>query len=124
MRGGGEMREDAVVVERKVWRRDDGDGVGARLRRMRGERDRVGGRLRAGVDRDLELSARRLDEELRNALPLRDREEEAFPGRSEREQPVEPARGEEVDVGRASDVVARGRECGGERSAKHRVSLW
>ena len=50
----GEVRDDRLLVERVVRRPDHRDGVGADLRRVRGQRDRVGRGLRAAVDGDLE----------------------------------------------------------------------
>jgi hypothetical protein len=43
------VREQRVVVEREVRRRDHRDRLCARLRRVRRERDGVGRRLRAAV---------------------------------------------------------------------------
>ena len=57
--GGGEVLELRSLVEREVRRRDHRDRVGAGLGGVGGECDRVGGRLRAGVDGDLETAAAR-----------------------------------------------------------------
>ncbi len=60
------------------------------------ERDRVAGRLRAAVDGDVEAPGARGEEEVGDPLALVQREEDALAGRSHGEDPVEPARGEEV----------------------------
>ena len=93
---GGEVLELRALVEREVRRGDHGDRVGAGLGGVGGERSGVGGRLRAGVDGDLQAPGARLEEELDRALPLRDREQDSLAVRPEREQPVEPAGVQEV----------------------------
>jgi methylglutaconyl-CoA hydratase len=59
------------------------------------------------MHRHLQTSGRRLDEQLRGAHPLLEREQEPLPGRAEGEQPVHPAGSEEVDVRRDSRLVER-----------------
>ena len=77
------------LVELEVRRADDDDGVGADLRRVRSERDRVGRRLRAAVDGDLEALVRRLEEEIGDAAALLDAQEDPLAGSPEREDAVE-----------------------------------
>ena len=80
---------------------------------MRRERDGVRRRLGAAVRRDLQASAGRREEELERPLPLLDAEQEPFARRPQREQAVEPAPGEEVDVG----AERRARRAGRRRAA-------
>ena len=93
-----EVIEQRALVELEVRRPDHRDGVDARLSRMRREHDRVGGRLGAAVCSDLQAAPRGGQEELDRPLSLLDAEQEPFAGRPEREQAVEPARREKVDV--------------------------
>ena len=74
---------------------------------MLGERDGVGGRLRAAVDRDVHAPCGGLDEELGRAAALVDGEQDALARRAEREQPVEAGAGEEVDERRERRLVER-----------------
>jgi hypothetical protein len=117
--------EQRPLVEREVGRADDGDGVGARLGRVRRERHRVGSRLRPAVDCDREPAAPRLHEQLGRSHPLRDREQDPLAGRTEREQPVDAAGREEVDDRRdgvlveRSAALAKRRHRGRERPAQH-----
>ncbi len=119
------MREELVRVEREVRRRDDRDRVGSDERRVLGERRRVGGRLRAAMDGDLEPRSGGLHEELGDAPPLVEIEEHALARRAEREDAVEAVGGQEVDVRRDRLLVdrrptARERgEGGGDRSMQH-----
>jgi hypothetical protein len=107
-RGGHEVPELGRLVEREVRRRDHSDRVGADLGRVSGENDRVGRRLRAGVDRDLQPPRRRLDEQLGCALALGDREQDPLAVRPQRKQPVEPSRREEVGDRAETFLVERG----------------
>ena len=66
---------------------------------MLGERDRLCGRLGAAVDCDLEPPSTGLQVKLGGQAPLLDGEEDPLPRRPQREDPVEPARGEEVRDG-------------------------
>ena len=128
-RGGGrdEVLEQRALVELEVRRPDHGDRVGARLRGVRRERDGVRGRLRAAVRGYLQPARRGRDEGLEHAPPLVDAEEDPLAGRPEREQAVEPGRGEEVDVRRnasSSSAVARERRHGGgESTSQHAATL-
>jgi hypothetical protein len=91
--------EQLVLVEGVVGRADDGDAVRAGLRGVRGERNRLGSRLRPAVDDDGEPPRARREEELRGALPLRGGEQDSLPGRPEREDTVEPAGGKNSTSG-------------------------
>ena len=117
------MRQQLLVVEAEVRRRDHGDGVGAVLGRPSGERDRVVRRLRAGVYRDLDPPGRRVDEGSRDLDPVCRREQHALAGRPEREQPVDAVLDEKLDVrpdrAGVQPPVAKRRDCGGERSLQH-----
>ena len=86
---GGEVLEQGTLVELEVRRPDHGDRVHACPRGMRGELDRVGGRLRAAVGRDLQPPGGRGDERLDDSPPLVGPEEQPFSGGPEREQAVE-----------------------------------
>ncbi len=117
------------LVEDEVRRPDDRHRVRAHLRRVRGERHRLGRRLRAAVNRDLEASVRRLEEEVGDAPTFLDTEEDPLPGRSEREDPVQARVDVEVDerpegvvVERAS-VLPQGCDRRRERSVEHRRTL-
>ena len=89
------MLEQRTLVELEVRRRDHRDGVGARLRCVRRERDRVGGRLCAAVSGDLQSPGRGRDEGLdRTAAARRGRRgcpRRSFPARASR--PARPRRG-------------------------------
>ena len=106
-RRGSEVREQLRLVEREVRRGHHRDGVGADVGCVRRKLDRVPGRLRAAVHRHLEPAVGGLDEELRRAQPLLDWKQEALAGRAEREQPVDPAGVQEVDVWRDRSLVER-----------------
>jgi hypothetical protein len=123
------MLEERVRVELEVRRPDDGDRIGPGRGGVRDERDRVRGRLRAAVHRDLKPFLRGSDEELGRPLALVDREENAFARGAEREDAVEAALDEEVEI-RAECVLverrarlAKGRECGCQRARDHRATL-
>ena len=72
---------------------------------MLGERDGVARRLRTRMDGDLQLAARRVDEELGSAAPLVGQQQDPLAGRPEGEDPVEPPRREELDVRREPVLV-------------------
>ena len=122
MRRGGEVAEQRLVVEREVRRPDHGDTGRAGRRRMLGQRDRVGRRLRAAVGDHRQLAGGERREHL---LPLGDREQDPLAGRAEREDAVDAAGREERRVRRdrlevgARTVVGERRECGGDRSSSH-----
>ena len=70
----------------------------------------------------------RFHEELRRSHALLDRQQEPFPGRSEREQPVQSSGDEELDVGsngflveRLAGVLQRC-QCGGKGASKHQLN--
>ena len=93
------------------------------------ERHRVRGGLRAAVDGDLEPSVRRLQEEIGDATPLLDAEQDPLPRRSQREDPVEARvdeevaeRTERVVVERAA-VLPQRRDRRGERTPQHGRTL-
>ena len=120
---GGEMLDQGALVELEVRRADHRDRVRAGLGRVGGEHDGVGRRLRAAVHRDLESSRRGSHVELERAPALLDREEDPLARRPEREDAVEPARGQEADVRTErllvqAPVPQRG-DGGCQRSAKH-----
>ena len=123
------MREELVLVEREVRRRDDGDRVCTECCRVLGERDGVGSRLRATVHRDLQAPCGRFVEAFRHAAALVDGEQHALAGRPESEDPVEPVSGEEVDVSGEGGLVDRHavarerRERGRDRSPQHAPTL-
>ena len=103
--GSGEVLELRGLVEREVRRGDHGDRVRTRLGGVGGEDNGVGGRLRPGVDCDLEAPGARLEKELDRPLPLRDREQDPLAVRPEGEQAVEAAGVEEVRDGAESVLV-------------------
>jgi hypothetical protein len=113
------------LVQREVRRRNHGNRVCTDLGGVSGQRSGVGGRLRAGVDRDLEAPGGGLDEELGCALPLRDRQQDPLAVRPEREQAVQPAGDEEVRHRTEAVLVERRptlrkrRDRGGEHSLQH-----
>jgi methylglutaconyl-CoA hydratase len=74
---------------------------------VRRELDRVPGGLGAAVHCDQDPPVGGLDEELRGAHPLLDRQQEALPRRAERKQAVDSPRDEEVDVGGERGLVER-----------------
>ena len=93
-----EVRALRLRVELEVRRPDHRDGVGARLRRVRRERDRVRGRLRSAVSGHEHPVANGLDPERQAAAPLVDREQYGLAVRPECEHSVEPGAHEEVRV--------------------------
>ena len=121
------MLQERALVELEVRRADHRDRVGTRLGSVRSERDGVGGGLGAAVDGDLKTGRRRRDEELECALPLLGAEQEALAGRAEGEQPVEPGRGEKVDVRGervlVEIVAVERRHGGGQSSSEHAPTL-
>ena len=123
----GEVLHERALVQLEVRRPDHGDRVRPGLGRVRRERHRVGRRLRAAMDGDLEPAGGGTQEELERAPPLVGREEDPLAGRAEREDPVQPAVGEEAEVrgerGLVEAAVAQRRHGGGERSAQHGATL-
>ena len=91
------MRVLGALVERKVRRADDHDRIRADLGRVRGESDRLGGRLRAALDGHLQPVVGRLQEEIGGETPLALLEEDSLSRSAEREDAVEPGFDEEVD---------------------------
>ena len=85
----GEVREKLVRVEGEVRRRDHRHRVGTVRCRVLGELDGVGCVLRAAMNGDLQRAAAR-EEELGDALALRDVEEHALPRRPEARTPSTP----------------------------------
>ena len=128
-RRGEEVRVLRLLVEGEVRRPDDDGGVRPDLRRVHGERDRVGRRLGAALDGDLQAPVRRLEEEIGDAAALTDREEDPLTGGAEREDPVEPRLDEEVDEraeGVVVDLVSDGserRDGRGQGPSKHSRTL-
>ena len=124
--GCGIPREAYVGIELEVGRADHGDSRDAGLGRVRREVERVDGRLRAAVRDDRQ---RPCEEELEHALPLGDGEQDPLAGRPEREDPVEPARGQVLDIRREGTLVerlpavAQRRHSGGERTFQHAANL-
>jgi hypothetical protein len=123
------VRHERALVEWEVRRRDHGDGGRAGLGGVCGERNGLGGRLRPAVDGDGESARGRGEEELRRAAPLHGREQDSLARRPEREDPVDPARGEELRIRREGALVERGaavaKRCqrGRERSPDHGRSI-
>jgi len=85
-----------------------------RIGRVLDEGQGVSGRLRAAVHGHVEPPVARREEELRDPLPLRGREEDSLTGRSHGEDPVEPAGDEEVGQ-RLECLVVQGRPAVAER---------
>ncbi len=88
----------SLGVELEVRRADHRNGIGAGGGGVLGERDRVGGRLRAAVRGDEQASGCGSDDRLEATTALVDREQHGLAVGSEGEHPVEPAPGEEVHV--------------------------
>jgi hypothetical protein len=80
------------LVERKVWRPDDGDSGCPSRHGVGSERDRVRGRLGTTVRGNVEPAPGGLDEEPQASLALLDREQHALAVRSEGEDSVEAGR--------------------------------
>ena len=120
------MREERALVQLEIGRPDHGDAGSPDRGGVLGELNGGCSRLRPRVHDHVE---RALDEELGHALPLVDAEQDPFPGRAEREQPVQPTRAQEVDqwleallVEDGAAVLQRsGRRC--ERSPLHAATL-
>ncbi len=91
------MRVLGSLVEGKVRRADDDDRVRADLGGVRGESDRLGGRLRTALDGDLQAVVRGLQEEIGDEAPLALLEEDSLTRGAERQDAVEPGLDEEVD---------------------------
>ena len=121
-RGRREVRQQRRLVQLEVRRPDHGHAGGPERGGMLGECDRGGGRLRARVDDHVERS---LDEQLGHPPALLDAEQEPLPRRAERQEPVETARGQELDertecVLVESRTAVPERRCGrGERPSLH-----
>ena len=124
----GEVRLELGGVEGEVRRADDRDGRGAGLRGVLGQRDRLGGRLRARVHGDLEPVGDGVGATPRRArdarpwraggpLPRRPRDEDAVApaGRDERAETVDRALVE------ARPSVAQRRHDRGHRSVQRHV---
>jgi hypothetical protein len=96
---------------------------------MAGELDRVCRRLRAAVNGDVEPVTGGRDERLGDLLPFREREQDSLSRRPEREDAVEAAAGEEVDIRRdrlgvdRSSALAEGRHGCGDPSLQHAPTL-
>ena len=123
------MRVLRLLVELEVRRADDHHRVRAHLCGVSGERHRVRGRLRAAVDGDPKPPVRRLQEEVGDAPPLLDAEQDPLACRAQREQSVETGRDvevaerpERVVVERAA-VLPEGRDRRGERTSQHGRTL-
>ena len=122
---GREVRQLLRLVQREVRRRDHGDSRHAERGRVLGELDRVGRRLRAAVDRDVDPPVRGGRERRRDPLPLLDGEEHALARRAEHEHAVDSAGHEEVDVPGhrllvdGGAAVAQRRERGSEGAVDH-----
>ena len=107
-------------VELEVRRPDHRDRVGARLRGVRRERHRVGGRLGAAVRGDESPPRDALEPELEPALPLVDREQHRLAVRPEREDAVEAGADEEVGVRAERVLVEAARRSRGAASRPRR----
>ena len=97
-----EVREQRPVVELEIGRRDHGHPGRLPFGRVLGELDRGERRLRTAVDDHVE---RAVDEELGDAHPLLGVEQDALAGGAEREDAVEAAAPEEVEVRRERVLV-------------------
>ncbi len=97
VRRGDEVGGELPLVERVVRRTDRRHGVRSRLGGVRRQPHRAGRRLRAAVNGNGQPPVDRPEEELGRAHALGEREQDPFSGRAEREESVEPARGEEID---------------------------
>ena len=118
-----------MLVEREVRRADHRDRGGPAFGGMRGQRDRVAGRLGAAVGCDLEPAGGGPDEELERPAALVGATQDSLSGRPERQDPVQAARREKVDVGAERGlierlaVVAKRRHGGGKRTSEHAPTL-
>src|SRR5262249_11605542 len=105
LRGGGEMRQQRVVVEREVRRGDHRPPRPAARRPGLGARRGLRRRLRAPGDGHRQ---RPFEEELRRPPPLRRGEQDPLARRPEREHAVQPGCGQEVEVGPEGLLVQSG----------------
>lgn len=123
---GPEVRSELGRREGEVRWADGRNSRDTELGGVLAERDRLARRLRPAMHDDVEASGGCLDEELRRAFPLVEREEEALASRPEHEDSVQAVVGEEVHVGTKGvlvqplAVVAQGSNRRGERSSDHR----
>ncbi len=97
MRRREKVRVLGALVEWKVRRADDDDRVRADLCRVRGERDRLDGRLCAALDGHLQPVRGGLEEEIGGDTALALLEQDPFACGTERKDAVEPGLDEEVD---------------------------
>ena len=115
-----------MVVERVVRRRDHCHPHGAGAGGVLSERDRLGGGLRAAVDDDRQ---RPVEEELGCPSALGCGEQDPLAGRAQREDSVEPAGLEKLEVRpegllvQSGSLVAERRDGSRERSAQHATTL-
>ena len=86
-----------ALVKAEVRRPDDDDGGGADLRRVDGQPDRLGRRLRAALDGHAQAAVGGLEEEIGGKATLDLLEQDPLARGPEREDPVEPRVDEEVD---------------------------
>ena len=127
--GRGEMADERLLVELVVRRPDDRDRVRADLFRMCGERDRLGRRLRAAMNCDVEPVPGRVHEQRGRTLALVGREQDALAGRAQRQDPVQPARAEVLDVRseralvESLALVPKRRDRSGESPFQHAPTL-
>ncbi len=118
------MRVLRLLVELEVGRPDDDHGVRADLGRVRGQRDRVRGRLRTAVHGDLESPVGCLQEQVGHLATLLRSQEDPLARRPEGEEPVEPRGDVEVGEGLERGLVDLGavlpqrRHRCGERTAE------
>jgi hypothetical protein len=119
------MLEQALGGVGVVRRRDHRDRVGADLRGMRGQRRRLLRRDGARVDGEVEPAGRRRAERLGEVAPLALVEQDPLAGRAEREDAVDTAPGEVVDVPvdrvevDGVPAVAQRAQRGGEDAPEH-----
>ena len=102
-----EMLEQSVRVELEVRGRDYRDGIRARCSGVLSESHRVGGGLGPAVNRDRELPAAGFEEEVADAPPLLEPEQNPLTGRPHGENAVEPAGGQEIDERAETVLVER-----------------
>jgi hypothetical protein len=120
---------ERLLVEGEVRRADHRNRVGARLYRVPRQVDRGRRRLGAAVNGHLEPLRRHREEELRGALAFLYGEQDPLSGRPQRQDPVEAACDEEVDVGRERVLVQRRtvsserRDRRGQAASQHETTL-
>ena len=109
-----EVAHERLLVERVVRRPDHGHRIRPGFCGVLRQANRVRRGLRTAVDGHLNATRDRIEEEPRHSSPLLEGQQDALPRGAERENPVQPARDEEVRVG-AERVLVEGRSLLPER---------